>query len=123
MPKSNTSIQLVSAMYADDLFDAVACAQREVFEAAILFAKSEGFLPAPESAHAICAAAREAREAKNRPDPPTLLINISGMGYHDMSGFEEYLKGDMDDGLPSDEQIRHSLHTLMAEQDRFHSTL
>lgn len=109
---------LLSAMYADGLFEAVACPQRAVFEAAALFARCEGVLPAPESAHAICAALDEARKA-TVSRPLSILINISGMGVFDISGYQEYLSGEMEDCAASDEVVAQSLEALRGEQERY----
>jgi tryptophan synthase beta chain len=107
----------LSEMFAHGLFEAAACAQREVFHFASLFARSEGVLAAPESAHAICAAAEEAvRDPARRQ---LLLVNISGMGYHDLSGYYEFLTGTLDDGKPSEEMIQRSLATLAEEQEKY----
>lgn len=109
---------LLSAMYAGGLFEAVACPQRAVFEAAALFARCEGVLPAPESAHAICAALEEARTA-TASRPLSILINISGMGVFDISGYQEYLAGEMEDCAASEETVAQSLAALRREQDRY----
>jgi tryptophan synthase beta chain len=107
----------LSEMFAHGLFEAVACAQRKVFHYASLFARSEGVLAAPESAHAICAAAEEAARAPSQRQ--LLLVNISGMGYHDLSGYHEYLAGTLDDGKPSEEMIERSLAFLTKEQEKY----
>jgi tryptophan synthase beta chain len=109
----------LSEMFANGLFEAQAYPQRKVFHYAQLFAKNEGVLPAPESAHAICAAAEEAIAEPGRGQ--CLLINISGMGYHDMSGYHEFLTGALDDGKPSEAMIEKSLAALAAEQEKFAS--
>ena len=107
----------LSEMYANGLFEAQAFPQKKVFHYATLFAKNEGVLPAPESSHAICAAAEEA--LAHPAQEQCLLINISGMGYHDMSGYHEFLTDTLDDGTPSEEMIQQSLSALEAEQERF----
>jgi tryptophan synthase beta chain len=109
----------LSEMFANGLFEAQAYPQRKVFHYAQLFAQNEGVLPAPESAHAICAAAEEAIAEPGRRQ--CLLVNISGMGYHDMSGYHEYLTGTLDEGKPSEEMIERSLAALAAEQEKFAS--
>ncbi len=71
----------------------IAYYQREVFEAAVFFAKCEGIVPAPESAHAVKAAIDIARELKKRGEKATILFNLSGHGLLDLSGYQEYLEG------------------------------
>ncbi len=110
---------LLSALYQKKLFRALALTQNKVFETATHFAKDEGILSAPESAHAICAAAQELRDKRQ---PKTVLINISGMGYHDLSGYAEYVAGEMDDGVLSDQEIAKSLK-LIAECQSAYSTI
>jgi tryptophan synthase beta chain len=105
----------LSEMFANGLFEAVACPQRKVFHYASMFALCEGVLSAPESAHAICAAAEEASRDPARRQ--VILINISGMGYHDLSGYHDSLTGALDDGKPSDEVIERSLAALVREQE------
>jgi tryptophan synthase beta chain len=107
---------LLSSLYQMELFRGLALPQRKVFEIATLFTRCEGVLPAPESAHAICAAAQE---LSNRPEQRTVLINISGMGYHDLAGYAEYAEGTLDDGVLSEEQIGKSLSRLQESQSRY----
>ena len=69
---------LVSQLYHEKLIEAKALPQRSIFEGAVLFARSEGILPAPESAHAVQAAIEEALEAKEAGEPRTILFGLSG---------------------------------------------
>ncbi len=108
----------LSALYADGVFEAVACPQRAVFDAAMLFARSEGVLPAPESAHALCAAIEDARRAPAGRSP-VLLINISGAGGFDLSGYQEHLEGLIEDCVASDEMVHESLAALEDEQKKY----
>lgn len=71
----------------------IAYYQREVFEAAVYFAKHEGIVPAPESAHAVKAAIDLARELKKKNEKSTILFNLSGHGLLDLSGYQEFLEG------------------------------
>lgn len=112
----------LSALFAEDYFGAEAYAQREVFASAARFARTEGVLAAPESAHAIRAAEEHALAAQKKGEAPVILINISGMGYYDMAGFSEYLDGTMDDGIPEEAKVNESLDALAAEQDRYEPT-
>jgi tryptophan synthase beta chain len=86
---------LVSFLYYKDLIEAVAYEQKEVFEAAQIFAQTEGIIPAPESAHAIKHVIIEAMRAKKEGKKKILLFNLSGNGQLDMGAYEEYLEGRM----------------------------
>lgn len=79
------------------LIEAEACRQTEVFEAAILFARSEGLVPAPESAHAIASVVREANRCREAGQSRVLLFNLSGHGLLDLSAFEAHLHGGLQD--------------------------
>lgn len=103
---------LVSQLVLDGLVEAVAYGQRDVFEAAVLFARSEGILPAPESAHAIRAAVDEAFRAKQTGNSTTILFNLSGHGHFDMSAYDAYLSGQLEDYSLSDEEIQRNLEAL-----------
>src|SRR5512146_2759918 len=83
----------VCAFYAAGLIDAVAVPQMATFEAAIMFARSEGIVPAPESAHAIRAAIDEALDAKAKGEKRVILFNLSGHGNFDIAAYEAYLGG------------------------------
>lgn len=79
---------------------AIAYHQTEVFNAAVLFAKSEGLVPAPESAHAVKAVLDIAREASKKGESPTILFNMSGHGLLDLSAYDDYLTGKLNDYEP-----------------------
>jgi len=100
---------LLSSMYMDGLFEARAYRQRQVFETAVLFARTTGLVVAPESAHALCAAVDAVLEAHA---PISVLANISGHGLLDLSSYDAYLRGEMDDGLPDEAMIERSLSLL-----------
>jgi tryptophan synthase beta chain len=106
----------LSALYQRKLFRGVALPQTTVFEEATRFARDEGVLPAPESAHAIAAAAQELKDSDRNE---VVLINISGMGYHDITGYAEFLGGGMNDGILPDEDIAHSLRLLKERQAQY----
>jgi pyridoxal-phosphate dependent TrpB-like enzyme len=103
---------LVSQLHKEGLVDAVAVPQLETFAAGILFAKSEGIVPAPESTHAIAAAIREAKNCAKTGESKTLLFNLSGHGHFDMSAYDRYLQGDLTDFDYPEEAIRESLAHL-----------
>ena len=86
---------VVSQLKSEGLIDAVDIPQLETFEAATLFARSEGIIPAPESSHAIAAAIREAKKANEEGTAPVILFNLSGHGPNDMSAYDQYLAGDL----------------------------
>lgn len=80
-------------------------AQLETFAAATLFAQSEGIIPAPESSHAIAAAIREAKKAKEAGESKVILFNLSGHGLIDMTAYDQYHAGDLVNYQVSDEQV------------------
>ncbi len=84
---------LVCFLYHKKLIEAVAYEQKEVFEAAQLFARTEGIIPAPESAHAIKHVIVEAIRAKKEGKKKTILFNLSGHGLLDLGAYEEFLEG------------------------------
>ncbi len=83
----------LSALYDAGLIEATAIGQLEVFEAATLFAKTEGIIPAPESAHAIRVAIDEALEAKNLGEKRVILFNLSGHGHFDLTAYDAFNTG------------------------------
>ncbi|MDD4333526.1 MAG: TrpB-like pyridoxal phosphate-dependent enzyme [Patescibacteria group bacterium] len=84
---------LVSLLLDEKVIEARAYEQKEVFEAAVLFAKNQGIVPAPESAHAIKAAIDEALKCKESGEAKVILFNLSGHGFFDMSAYDNYLDG------------------------------
>jgi tryptophan synthase beta chain len=77
-------------LVAEGEMEAVALHQRKVFDGAVLFARAEGIIPAPEAAHAIQAAIDEALEAKEAGEERTILFNLSGHGHFDLAAYEAY---------------------------------
>jgi tryptophan synthase beta chain len=88
---------LVSHLYDLDLIDAVAYSQSKVFEAAVLFARTEGIVPAPEAAHAIRAVVDEAAKAREEGRKKVILFNLSGHGLLDLASYDAYLSGNLRD--------------------------
>jgi len=84
---------IVSQLYADGLISAVTCHQVEVFDAAVTFARSEGIVPAPESAHAIKCTIDKALECKKTGEEKTILFCLSGHGHFDMGAYDRYFSG------------------------------
>ncbi|MEW8507515.1 MAG: TrpB-like pyridoxal phosphate-dependent enzyme [Candidatus Thiodiazotropha sp.] len=103
---------LVSQLYDEGLLSAVAIPQLETFQAGELFAKTQGIIPAPESCHAVAAAIREAKRCAETGEAKTLLFNLSGHGHFDMSAYDRYFKGELEDFDYPDEAIRASLTHL-----------
>jgi len=95
---------IVSRLYFDGLIEAQAYEQADVFEAAVLFARSEGIIPAPESSHAIRAAIEEANRAREEGREKIILFNLSGHGHFDMSAYDAYLAGEFQDTAASAER-------------------
>ncbi len=102
----------ICALYDAGYIQAVAVPQLATFEAAIQFAQTEGFVPAPESAHAIRAAINEAIDAKNKGESRVILFNLSGHGDYDMSSYQAYLSGKLQDYEYPKEAIEESLEHL-----------
>jgi len=96
---------ILSQLYHDGIMEAVAVEQKPVFEAATLFARSEGILPAPESAHAVRGAINEALACKENGEEKTIVFGLSGTGYFDMTAYETYNNGTMSDHIPTDEEL------------------
>lgn len=88
---------ILSKLYHDGVVEAEAYTQKRVFEAALTFAKSEFILPAPESAHAIASAIDKALLCKKEGREACILFNLSGHGHLDLSSYEEYLSGKLED--------------------------
>lgn len=95
----------LSELYHQGLMEATSVKQTEVFEAAEYFARVEGILPAPESSHAIRIAIDEALKCKNNGEEKTIVFGLTGTGYFDMVAYEKFHDGDMDDYIPSDEEL------------------
>ena len=103
---------VLSQLYADGLMEARAVEQTSVFEAAELFARVEGTLPAPESSHAIRAAIDEALKCKETGEEKTILFGLTGTGYFDMTAYQKYNDGIMTDYIPTDEELEASFQQL-----------
>lgn len=103
---------ILSQLYHDSLMEARAVEQTSVFEAAELFARVEGVLPAPESSHAIRVAIDEALRCKEAGEAQTIVFGLTGTGYFDLKAYESYNDHRMTDVIPTDEQIAESLAKL-----------
>ena len=96
---------IMSQLMKDGFMEAVDIQQNESFKAGVLFAQTEGIIPAPESCHAIAATVREALKCKETGEAKTILFNLSGHGFVDMSAYDQYLEGNLQDYTVSDEDI------------------
>ncbi len=104
---------IISKLYHDGHIDeARSVHQTAVFEAATIFSRSEGILPAPESAHAIRVAIDEALKCKETGEEKTILFNLTGTGYFDMTAYAQYNSGEMVDYYPTDEDLAEGLKYL-----------
>ena len=103
---------LVSILHRDGIIEAVSYTQNPVFEAASIFAKSEGIIPAPESAHAVKAVIDEANRCKEEGKEDVIVFNLSGHGHFDMGAYDAYFAGDLEDYTYPAEKIEESLKNL-----------
>jgi tryptophan synthase beta chain len=103
---------ILSQLYHDGLMEAVSVEQTRVFEAAELFARTEGILPAPESSHAIRAAMDEAVRCRESGEEKTIVFGLTGTGYFDMTAYETFHNGEMQDEIPTDEALAQSFAEL-----------
>jgi tryptophan synthase beta chain len=103
---------LVSKLFMDGLIEAKAYNQLETFAAGIIFARTEGFIPAPETNHAIACAIDEAKKAKEEGKERVILMNFSGQGIIDLPSYDAYMSGKLQDYALPNEEIRQLLKDL-----------
>lgn len=103
---------VVSLLRSMGMMDAIAYHQREVFEAAVLFARAEGICPAPESSHAIKAAIDQAIQCRETGQAKCIVFNLSGHGHFDLGSYDKYLDGEMEDLEMEDGAIEKGLSHL-----------
>ncbi|MDK2887641.1 MAG: tryptophan synthase beta chain [Thermoanaerobacter sp.] len=103
---------LVSQLVHDGIVEARAFDQTDVFKSAVMFARSEGIVPAPESAHAIACAIQEALAAREAGEARTILFNLSGHGLLDLPSYDAYLAGKLEDYPLPEEELARSLSRL-----------
>src|SRR5919108_1751019 len=96
---------LISQLVIDGLIRAEAYLQNDIFGSAVLFAGSEGIIPAPEAAHAIHGALEAARRADEAGEERPILLNLSGHGHFDMAAYDNYFAGKLEDVALDDEEI------------------
>ena len=103
---------LLTRAFEAGMMEAVALRQNATFEAGLLFAREEGFLPAPESAHAVRAAIDEALRCRAEGRSQAILIGLSGSGHFDLAAYEMYQNGLLPDDSPSDEALEKGLASI-----------
>ena len=103
---------IISQLIKDGYMHGVDIPQLETFEAGMLFARTEGIIPAPESCHAIAATIREANKCKETGEEKVILFNLSGHGLIDMPSYEAFIKGDLQNYTVTDEMIAENLKEL-----------
>lgn len=103
---------VISQLYKDGYLEATSVGQKSVFDAATFFAKAEGILPAPESSHAIRVAIDEAMRCKKTGKHKNIVFGLTGTGYFDMLAYEKYNNGELNDYIPTQEEIDNSLSKI-----------
>ena len=103
---------VLSQLYDDKLMEARAVEQTSVFQAAEQFARIEGILPAPESAHAIRVAIDEALKCKKTGEEKTIVFGLTGTGYFDLVAYQKYNDGQMSDYIPTDADLKRGFDAL-----------
>jgi tryptophan synthase beta chain len=103
---------IVSQLLKDKLIEATSVKQLETFKAGMIFAKTEGIIPAPETSHAIAAVIREAEQAKKEGKAKTILFNFSGHGIIDLAAYDKYFEGKLVDHEVTDAEIAKSVSQL-----------
>ena len=99
---------VLSQLYDEGILKATSVEQTRVFKAAVMFARIEGILPAPESSHAICAAVDEALRCKETGEEKTILFGLTGTGYFDLKAYEQFNNNTMKDYIPTDKELEES---------------
>ncbi len=107
---------ICSQLLKDGLIEAIALQQLECFEAGVLFARTEGIIPAPEATHAIAQVIREAKRAKEEGTKKTILFNLCGHGFLDMQAYGDYFAKKLADHELTEEEVRASLPEIEALQ-------
>ena len=100
---------IISHLVREKYIEAAAYRQLEVFESGVLFSRTEGIIPAPESTHAIHAAILEAKKVKEAGTPKTILFNLSGHGHFDLAAYDAYFDGKLVDHELPEEEIKKAL--------------
>ena len=98
----------VSQLVSEGLMEAKAVTQLDAYKAGVLFARTEGIIPAPESNHAIAQVVEEANKAKEAGEEKVILFNLSGHGLLDLSSYEKYFSNELDNFSLTDEELEQS---------------
>ena len=106
----------VCALYDTQVIEAVAVHQNPTFEAAVQFARAEGFVPAPESAHAIRVVIDEALRCRESGQAKTIAFNLSGHGLFDLGAYERYLKGQLEDYEYPADKVEQALAEVLVQR-------
>ena len=108
----HATAKIISRLYHERAIEATACTQNEAFASAVLFARLEGIIPAPEAAHAVHGAVREAIASREEGTPRVIVFCLSGHGIYDMTAYEQFQSGSLEDVVPTDDDIASSLAQL-----------
>lgn len=111
---------IVSQLLKDSFMEAMDITQLESFDAGIMFAQTEGIIPAPESCHAIAATISEAKKCIETGEEKVILFNLSGHGLIDMGSYDKYFSGDLRNYELSDDEIVGNLRDSI-DVDSLHS--
>jgi tryptophan synthase beta chain len=103
---------LLSQLYNEGFIRASAYHQNDIFQSALIFSRSEGILPAPESAHAVKCAIEEAQKADEEGKAKTILFNLSGHGFFDLAAYDDYHSGNLQDFEYPEDKVKESLSRL-----------
>ena len=103
---------IVSQLLKDGLMRAVDIKQLDSFDAGMLFARAEGIIPAPESCHAIAATIQEALKCKETGEEKVILFNLSGHGLIDMTAYDQYIAGNLQNYEVADEDVQKNISEL-----------
>ncbi|MBI4570571.1 MAG: TrpB-like pyridoxal-phosphate dependent enzyme, partial [Chloroflexi bacterium] len=103
---------LISQLYDTGVMEARAYPQTNVFDAAVQFARAEGIIPAPESAHAIRCAIDEALAAKAAGERKVILFNLSGHGHFDLGAYDQYFAGQLEDYAYPEAAVREAMKSV-----------
>lgn len=103
---------IISNLHKNNLIESVALHQNEVFDAGVLFSRTEGIIPAPESCHAICSAVRIAKEYDKKGESKNIVFCLSGHGHFDLSSFDKYFSKELEDYEYPESEVKKSLKDL-----------
>lgn len=103
---------IISQLVIDNLVEARAYSQLDAYKAGVIFARTEGFIPAPETNHAIALAIDEAKKAKEEGKEKVIVFNWSGHGHFDLLGYDRYFAGKLEDYEMSDEELQKNITGL-----------